>query len=65
MNFDTEPTLGKIDDYDNNESKEKRRNVRLIVLAILAIGLAYSFAMINSQQSLLVSNEESNNSKTD
>lgn len=38
-----EPTLEGIDDYDGNESKEKRRAVWLIIIAGVVIALVYGF----------------------
>ncbi|MDY0052534.1 MAG: hypothetical protein RBR65_08330 [Aliarcobacter sp.] len=37
-NSDNEPSLNKIDDYNGNESKQKRNTVRLIVLFCLVVG---------------------------
>lgn len=39
--MNNEPSLDKIDDYNNNESKEKRNTVRLVIISLLAIGLIY------------------------
>ena len=33
-----EPSLTKIDDYNGNESKQKRNTVRLIVILLLIFG---------------------------
>ncbi|OCL89971.1 hypothetical protein [Arcobacter porcinus] len=33
-----EPSLEKIDDYNGNESKQKRNTVRLIIILLLVIG---------------------------
>jgi len=41
MKITNEPTLSQIDDYNNNETPEKRRAVRLIILGILVIGTLY------------------------
>jgi len=49
MDFNTEPTLEALDDYNNNEPIEKRRTIRLIVIGILVVGLAYSYVVVNSQ----------------
>ena len=38
-----EPSLEQIEDYNNNESKEKRNTVRLVVLFCIAVGIAYGF----------------------
>jgi len=42
MKIKNEPTLSQSDDYNNNETPEKRRAVRLIILGILAVGTIYS-----------------------
>ena len=42
-----EPTLDQIDDYNNNESKEKRTTVRLIVVSLLIIGAIYGVVKYN------------------
>ncbi|MGB3750863.1 MAG: hypothetical protein WA945_04800 [Arcobacteraceae bacterium] len=42
-----EPTLEQIDDYNNNESPQKRRTVRLVVLFLLVVGIAYSIVKYN------------------
>ena len=49
MNFETEPTLNKIDDYNNNESAEKRWTVRLIIIGILIVGGIYSYLVTSSE----------------
>lgn len=38
-----EPTLEQIEDYNNNESTEKRNTVKLVVIGILVLGAVYSF----------------------
>ncbi|WP_418186442.1 hypothetical protein [Aliarcobacter lanthieri] len=38
-----EPTLEKIDDYNGNESKQKRNSVRLIVILLLIIGAVLTY----------------------
>ncbi|AXK48315.1 hypothetical protein CRU87_00555 [Aliarcobacter trophiarum LMG 25534] len=38
-----EPSLEKIDDYNGNESKQKRNTVRLIVLILLVIGAIFAY----------------------
>jgi hypothetical protein len=37
-----EPTLSQIEDYNGNESKEKKRTVYLVVGLLLALGLGYT-----------------------
>lgn len=49
MNFETEPTLGDIDDYQNNESTKKRRTVKLIIIGLVVAGLVYSFIAVSSK----------------
>ena len=44
MNLEGEPTLHQIDDYNNNETPEKRRTVRLVVVSILIVGAIYAYA---------------------
>lgn len=34
----SEPSLEKIDDYNGNESKQKRNTVRLVILFCLVVG---------------------------
>ena len=38
-----EPSLEKIDDYNGNESKQKRNTVRLIVILILVFGAVLTY----------------------
>lgn len=38
-----EPSLEKIDDYNGNESKQKRNTVRLIVIVLLIIGAIFTY----------------------
>ena len=46
--MNTEPTLDQIDDYNGNESPKKRRTVRLIILFLLVVGIAYSITRYNN-----------------
>lgn len=50
MKLDNEPTLNSIDDYNNNETPEKRKTVYLIIggLIVFAIILGIVKAMNNS-----------------
>ena len=43
MTIENEPTLDTIDDYNNNETEEKRKTIRLIIggLVLFAIFLGY------------------------
>jgi len=45
-----EPTLDQIDDYNNNESPQKRRTVRLVVLFLVVVGIAYGIVKYNNMQ---------------
>lgn len=38
-----EPTLEKIDDYNGNESKQKRNTIRFIVILLLIFGAVLSY----------------------
>lgn len=40
--LDNEPSLNKIDDYNNQESKEKSNTVKLVILGILIVGAVYA-----------------------
>lgn len=41
--LDDEPSLEKIDDFDDKESPEKRNTVRLVILLILVVGAIFTF----------------------
>jgi len=43
MKFQGEPTLSQMDDYDGNETPEKRRLVRNIIIGLLMISAIYGF----------------------
>lgn len=43
-----EPTLEKIEDYHNQESREKRMVVWIVILSGLLIGALYSIVSTNS-----------------
>lgn len=36
--IDNEPSMSKIDDYNGNESKEKRSTVNKVIILCLAVG---------------------------
>jgi len=36
-----EPTLDKIDDYNNNESPKKRKTINLVIIGLLAVSIGY------------------------
>jgi len=47
----TEPTLEAIEDYNGNESKEKRMTVWIVILSGLLIGAIYSIIAASSSVS--------------
>jgi len=42
MNFDNEPSMDKIDDYNGNESDSKRKTINNIILGLLVVGAVYA-----------------------
>ncbi len=46
-----EPTLDAIEDYDGQESKEKRMTVWVVILSGLLIGAVYTIISANSSVS--------------
>jgi len=48
--MNNEPSLDQIDDYNGNESPKKRKTVKLIVLFLIVVGIAYSIAKYNNSQ---------------
>ena len=46
-----EPTLDTIEDYDGQESKEKRMTIWIVVLVGLLIGAVYGLIAVNSSVS--------------
>lgn len=42
--MNSEPTLHDIEDYNGNESKEKRKVVNIVIGSLLFIGLIYASA---------------------
>mgnify|MGYP001105168473 CR=1 FL=1 len=49
-NMNDEPTLDKIDDFDNKESKDKRNTVRLVIIGLIVLGAIYSFIKYENNQ---------------
>jgi len=47
-NMDDELSLDKIEDYNGNESKEKRNTVRIVVIGILLVGAVFAYLRYNS-----------------
>lgn len=42
-----EPSLEQIDDYNNNESKEKRRTIWAVVILCLVVGAFFTYLKIS------------------
>ncbi len=52
MKLTDEPTMDKIDDYNNNETPEKRRTIRLIIgglvlMAVVSAFIKYQFNTVS------------------
>ena len=47
----TEPTLTTIEDYDGQESKDKRKTIWIVILSGLLIGAIYGIISENSSVS--------------
>lgn len=45
-NFDDEPSLEKIDDFNGKESKEKRKTIRIVIIGLIVFGALYSYFKI-------------------
>ncbi len=48
MKLTDEPTLNTIDDYNNQESPEKRKTVRLIILGLVIFSILLSYIKISN-----------------
>ncbi|MCH9741451.1 MAG: hypothetical protein K0U38_11530 [Epsilonproteobacteria bacterium] len=48
MSLEGEPSLNQIDDYNNNESKEKRNTVRLVIIGLIVLGTIYAVIKYNN-----------------
>lgn len=42
-----EPSLDQIDDYNNNESPEKRRTIWMVIIGLIVVGIIYSAIKIS------------------
>ena len=47
----TEPTLTTIEDYDGQESKDKRKTIWIVILSGLLVGAIYGIISANSSVS--------------
>ena len=50
MKLSNEPTMENIDDYNNQESPQKRRNVRLIILGLILFAGLLSYVKITNDK---------------
>ena len=57
-NFNNEPSNDKIEDYNGNESKEKRNIVRLVVIVCLVAGGIFAYLNMNSMPKDYVGTQE-------
>ena len=53
-----EPSLDKIDDYNGNESKQKRNIVRLVVVFCIAVGVLMTYLKTSSVEKDYVGTQE-------
>jgi len=51
-----EPTLESIEDYNGNESIEKRRTIWIVIISGLLIGAIYTYLQFNSKVDDQISN---------
>ncbi|CAA6813142.1 MAG: Unknown protein [uncultured Sulfurovum sp.] len=56
--YRNEPTLEQLDDYNNNESTEKRLTIWIVILSGLLIGAIYGIIASNSTVSDLLIEED-------
>ena len=54
----SEPSLEKIDDYNGNESKQKRNTVRLVVIFCLLVGAVIAYFKATSVPSDYIGTQE-------
>ncbi len=43
MKMQGEPSLEQIDDFNGNESPEKRRTIRLVIIGLIVVSIVYAF----------------------
>jgi hypothetical protein len=56
-----EPSLEKIDDYNGNESKQKRNTIRLVVILLLIVGGIFAYLKSTSIPTDYVGTQEQSN----
>jgi hypothetical protein len=49
MKLNNEPTLRTIDDYENNESRQKRKNIRLIIFGLVVFAAVLSYVKMTNE----------------
>jgi hypothetical protein len=47
MKLEGEPTLAQIDDYNGNESPEKKRLIRNIIIGLIVVSALYAVVKFN------------------
>ena len=45
--MDNEPSLNQIEDYNDNESPQKRRTVKIVVLFCIVVAVTYGYFKFN------------------
>jgi len=45
--MENEPTLEQIEDYNDNESPQKRKTVKLVVLFCIVVAVVYGYIKFN------------------
>ena len=58
-----EPSLEKIDDYNGNESKQKRNTVRIVVIFCLIVGGIFAYLKTTSVPTDYVGTQEQSDIK--
>ncbi len=58
-----EPSLEKIDDYNGNESKQKRNTVRLVIIFCLIVGGIFAYLKTTSVPTDYVGTQEQSDIK--
>ena len=43
----SEPTLNDMDDYNGNESPEKKKNINIVIVVLLILGAIYGITKYN------------------
>jgi len=60
MKLDDEPSLSTIDDYENNESPEKRKNIHMIIGGLILLVIVFAvIKVMNNEVSDYIGTSES------